>query len=539
MILCPKCEIENRETASFCLNCGADLKQPEMPAFEEPSLDEMIVDPTPTLEMEGEAKEGAAIDEPVEPWAVLEPETEEGNVLPPLTKDDPDAEAAQEFPQTDPEPKVYLEEKSPEAELDALTSSDEQPVLEGDEPVSGDESVEPGQEPESVSEPILPPLEPGVILGERYEIVTLLEENLETLLYEALDYGRCTQCGYADSLSDDLYCANCGALIKSETEPAHVHLRALRLEGEAIIQLEEESEGRVECWLEADGQLYAVLPLPAVEPEEESAPFDRGVRHVVGYSSDVGLQRELDEDALLALTLAPVFESWSRPSLGLYAVADGMGGHQGGEVASRLAIEELSTIMTKRLLLPELGNEPVLPDTPHAMLREAVQASNARIYDMQQTTGSDMGTTLTTALVRDDLAIIANVGDSRTYLWRAGQLTQLTTDHSLVAQLVAAEMIEPDEIYTHPEKSAIYRSLGHMPDVEVDIFSQPLLPGDRLLLCCDGIWEMLRDDGIEEVLLSETDPQRACHEIVRRANLAGGEDNLSVVIVLFEALEGQ
>ncbi len=338
MILCPKCEIENRETASFCLNCGADLKQPEMPAAEEPSLDEMILGPTPTLEMEGEAKEGAAIDEPVEPWAVLEPETEEGNVLPPLAKDDPDAEAAQEFVQTDPEPKVCLEEKPSEAELDgALTSSDEQPVVEGEESISGDESVEPGQESESVSEPILPPLEPGVILGERYEIVTLLEENPETLLYEALDYGRCTQCGYADSLSDDLYCASCGALIKSETGPAHVHLRALRLEGEAIIQLEEESEGRIECWLEADGQLYAVLPLPAVEPEEESAPFDRGVRHVVGYSSDVGLQRELDEDALLAFTLAPVFESWSRPSLGLYAVADGMGGHHGGEVAGRSA----------------------------------------------------------------------------------------------------------------------------------------------------------------------------------------------------------
>jgi protein phosphatase len=147
-----------------------------------------------------------------------------------------------------------------------------------------------------------------------------------------------------------------------------------------------------------------------------------------------------------------------------------------------------------------------------------------------------MGTTLTAALVRDEMALIANVGDSRTYLWRDGELVQITSDHSLVAQLVEAGALAPDEIYTHPEKSAIYRSLGHAPEVEVDLFEQPLESGDRLVLCCDGVWEMLRSDGIEEVLLMEPDPQCACEEMVRRANLAGGEDNISVVVVQFEQM---
>ena len=174
-----------------------------------------------------------------------------------------------------------------------------------------------------------------------------------------------------------------------------------------------------------------------------SDPFSRGVRHLVGYNSDAGLERELDEDAMLALTFGPMFESVSRPSLGLYVVADGMGGHDSGEVASRLAIEGLADTLTRRLFLPELTGEPVLPDSPRALLQEAIEAINTKIYHLQLTTGTDMGTTITAALVRGDLALIANVGDSRTYLWRDGELRQITADHSLVAELVAAGAITP------------------------------------------------------------------------------------------------
>ena len=541
MIFCAKCESENRETASFCLTCGAKLEPPAeiLKVTDASSNDQEEVitpsaDPLEGIAVEAERKgsvsPAAVLELDVRDQTLAEPEPE---LAPEEESDLPDA-AGSEIAPADIKPAMDSETE-PEEELFASELEILESALESDELLEGSET----QESESSSEALLPPLDLGTMLNDRYEIVALLEEGSETLLYDALDHGRCGQCGFANSLPDDLYCANCGALLKGAPEPPHVHLRALRVAGEAIIQLEEESEGRIECWLEASGQLYAVLPLPDVEPEARPTAFVRGVRHVVGYSSDVGLQRELDEDALLALTLAPMFESESRPSLGLYAVADGMGGHEGGEVASRLAVQTLSEIMATRLLLPELAGEPVLPETPAEMFRDAVEAINTRLFDLQQRTGSDMGTTLTAALIRDDLAVITNVGDSRTYLWRDGQLSQITLDHSLVAQLVAAEMIEPHEIYSHPEKSAIYRSLGHMPEVEVDIFSQPLLPGDRLVLCCDGVWEMLRDEGIEEVLLSEVDPQRASDEIVRRSNLAGGEDNISVVIVLFEELESQ
>ncbi len=553
MTLCAKCGIENRETASFCLNCGHKLehldepRHPAEPPDEEsdlpitiPSLPEESPTVGPPTEeadeppaAEGEAAEETA-PEPVEAALALAEEdplmifvgkpggTDLETGAP--VRDEP-ADIALELDEAEPSPA-----QTPEPDERTLESEEVQPEAEPAESV---------EEPEPSRGLILPPLEPGAVLGGRFEIVSLLEESPETLLYDAVDHGRCAQCGYADSLPDDLYCASCGALLEGAAELPHVHLRALRVAGEAIIQLEEESEGRIERWLEADGQLFAVLPLPPAEPEEQPTPFTRGVRHIVGYNSDIGRLRELDEDALLALTLAPLFEGRSRPSLGLYAVADGMGGHEGGEVASRLAIEGLAEIIVKRLFLPQLSGEPVLPETPAETLSEAFLLASNRIFNLQRTTGADMGTTLTAALIRDDQALIANVGDSRTYLWRGGQLKQITTDHSLVAQLVAADMLKPDDVYDHPEKSAIYRSLGHTPEVEVDIFAQSLLPGDRLVLCCDGVWEMLRDDGIEEVLLLEAEPQRACDEIVRRSNLAGGEDNISVVIVQFEELEGQ
>ena len=140
----------------------------------------------------------------------------------------------------------------------------------------------------------------------------------------------------------------------------------------------------------------------------------------------------------------------------------------------------------------------------------------------------------TAVLVLNDTAVAANVGDSRVYLWRDGKLAQITQDHSLVASLIAVGELEPEEIYTHEKKSVIYRSIGDKPDVEVDTFVTPLQDGDRLVCCCDGLWEMIRDEGIAEVMLSEPDPQQACNEMVKRANFAGGEDNISVIVTAVE-----
>src|SRR5437763_2480368 len=131
----------------------------------------------------------------------------------------------------------------------------------------------------------------------------------------------------------------------------------------------------------------------------------------------------------------------------------------------------------------------------------------------------------------DDYAYILNVGDSRTYMMRGGQIYQLTNDDSLVGQLVAGGLISADEVYTHPQRSQIFRSLGDRLNVQIDIFKQQLHPGDILLSCSDGLWEMVRDPQIESILNNAPDPQVACTQLIDAANANGGEDNVSAVVV--------
>jgi serine/threonine protein phosphatase PrpC len=164
-----------------------------------------------------------------------------------------------------------------------------------------------------------------------------------------------------------------------------------------------------------------------------------------------------------------------------------------------------------------------------------VLAANDAVYLARQKRGSDMGTTVTAALVRDDRLFLAHVGDCRAYRWNASGLQQLTTDHSVVARMIENGQAEPDEIYTHPHRSVVYRSIGDKPLVDVDTSVGSLEPGDRLIVCCDGLWEMIRNEGIEDVMMLEADPQAACDRLVKRANLAGGEDNISVIVVHVDA----
>src|SRR5437879_105181 len=143
-----------------------------------------------------------------------------------------------------------------------------------------------------------------------------------------------------------------------------------------------------------------------------------------------------------------------------------------------------------------------------------------------------MGCTVTAALIQNDQAYIANVGDSRTYLLRNGDLKPITKDHSLVARLVEAKQIEPDDIYSHPQRNLIYRSLGagHK-NVDPDVFHISLKSGDSLLLCSDGLWEMVRNKDLLKVLKENTDPQKVCDMLIDMANINGGEDNITAVLV--------
>jgi serine/threonine protein phosphatase PrpC len=167
-------------------------------------------------------------------------------------------------------------------------------------------------------------------------------------------------------------------------------------------------------------------------------------------------------------------------------------------------------------------------------LREAIEHSSEVIvrYGREHTDARGLGSTVTAALVVDGRAYIANVGDSRTYLLREGSLQRITRDHSLVARLVEAGQIDADDVYDHPNRNLIYRSLGAgKAEVEVDLFSESLQPGDTLLLCSDGLWEMVRDPDIAAILLETRDLEEASGRLIERANDNGGEDNITAVLV--------
>lgn len=212
----------------------------------------------------------------------------------------------------------------------------------------------------------------------------------------------------------------------------------------------------------------------------------------------------------------------------LYAVADGMGGAQAGELASRLAAGALEEREPGRL-----GEEAVA---------ELIREANDRIFRhaLADPAAAGMGTTVTALLVDERAGTVAvgHVGDSRAYLVRGGALEQLTADHSLVAELVRSGRLTPEEAEQHPHRSVITRALGTEPDVEVDTFSVAAAAGDLYLICSDGLSSMIRDDQILAVV-EETagDPDGVAEGLVREANLAGGEDNVTVVV--FEILDGE
>lgn len=246
----------------------------------------------------------------------------------------------------------------------------------------------------------------------------------------------------------------------------------------------------------------------------------------VGHRSDVGQERSLNEDSLLTFDIAPVFHSISAP-VGLFAVADGMGGHEAGDVASQLTVRMLAQQAGE--LLATAAGRP-LPDV-RQWLTAAVQAANQAVYDRRKAAGTDMGSTLVMALFVNDAATIVNVGDSRAYLLKHDGITQITTDHSLVERLVATGQITPEEAATHPQKNVIYRVIGDKPRVEADLFEHRLEPGQALLLCTDGLSGMVTDEQIWQIWRTSVSPQEACDRLVEAANQAGGEDNISVVIV--------
>ncbi len=252
-----------------------------------------------------------------------------------------------------------------------------------------------------------------------------------------------------------------------------------------------------------------------------------------GRASDIGMVRKINEDSVLTLE-ATVLEHDGNLPVGLYVVADGMGGHQSGEVASSIAVRTIGSMVNSSLVGPLVSGDPVArdPNTCAGLLQQAVLEANRRISDLARERHSDLGTTVVAALLIGNQLTVANVGDSRAYLVRDGRALVLTRDHSLVMQLVQAGQLSPEDIYTHPRRNEIYRALGdsRLTDTEVDIYRLRMRPGDGLLLCSDGLWDFVRDPEISSVAGDEgVDPQSEANILIGLANSKGGEDNISVI----------
>ncbi|HKV85189.1 MAG TPA: PP2C family serine/threonine-protein phosphatase [Ktedonobacterales bacterium] len=310
------------------------------------------------------------------------------------------------------------------------------------------------------------------------------------------------------------------------------------------------------------------------------------LRLIAASKTDVGKQRDQNEDNCYANVLEN-----DQVSAGLFIVADGMGGYHAGEVASKIAVDAIGEILspvigptssqpTLRLNKRKRGKgkavrkgderddpaktrplaetqaeseeneesdtgeesehetrqleESIVTQHYADKLRDAIERSSEEIvtYGQKHPEARGLGSTVTAALAVGDQAFIANVGDSRTYLLRDGKLERLTQDHSLVERLVEAGQISREDVYDHPNRNLITRSLGAgRSEVEVDIYTERLRPGDALLLCSDGLWEMVHDPQLESILNEVSDPAEACDLLIERANENGGEDNITAVLV--------
>jgi serine/threonine protein phosphatase PrpC len=386
------------------------------------------------------------------------------------------------------------------------------------------------------------PLPTNIIMDGRYRVETLLSAGEDECVYRVTDlrgYERCWACGkaYGASGASDRFCPECGADMLAREYIMREHRLAnpeagggTRPNGVLPPSATQDADADAPHTFTQSGRAYSVEPrLP------QHANFPLGARLIAGAATDTGRTRagEDNEDSALVLVLDRVHENHTLP-FGVFIVADGLGGHASGHRASRLAVNVLVHTILRQVALPVVGSPtdtPVDETILSNLLADAVRAANGSLCAANREAGLDAGSTVVAALIYGETAHIANVGDSRAYVCDDQGLRRITSDHSLVQQLVAGGLIGPDDAYTHPQRNQIFRSLGDDPDLVVDLFVQQLQPGVRLLLCSDGLWEMVRDPGIEQVLRSAPDPQAACDALIAAANEGGGEDNITAVVV--------
>jgi len=411
------------------------------------------------------------------------------------------------------------------------SSPEKEGAMEQATSATGDQENQKQAQQSETTQPEFRVLAVGATINERYEVTEVLQQEASEHVYQVTDhqgYQRCWHCGSEENDADDQFCSTCGAGLLDASYIMREYAATTRAASDSVLQ------GTIVNTFIEQGHTYVVE-----QPQATQTAFPHGVRLLAASDSDAGTVRrgEPNEDSTLVLQLQRVHESMTSP-VGVFIVADGMGGHENGQGASRMTIGTIAERITRELIMPSFGAEKS-NEGPHkleedslvALLYGSVQDANNALCQANQRAKSDMGSTLTGFMIADDHAYIINVGDSRTYMLRDHTLYPLTTDHSLVGQLVAGGLIEPDDVYTHPNRSQIYRSLGDKPNVQIDIVKQQLLPADILLSCSDGLWEMVRNPEITRILNQANDPQTACTQLIEAANTNGGEDNISAVVV--------
>ena len=237
-----------------------------------------------------------------------------------------------------------------------------------------------------------------------------------------------------------------------------------------------------------------------------------------GAETHVGMERQENQDSFFA-----------DPEPALFLVSDGMGGHQGGAIASGIVVEDLPVMIENALDRLKVGT----PRTVRSLLKTLIaeQSKQLQLEGTSETGFRDMGATLVIVLLRKSRCFVANIGDSRAYRLRKGRMMQLTRDHSVVSELIEKGRIEPEEATNHDARGQITRYVGMEEKARSHVRSFALKKDDRLLLCTDGLTDMLDDAKIAAILTAETYPQAACESLVSAANKAGGHDNVTTLVI--------
>ena len=251
---------------------------------------------------------------------------------------------------------------------------------------------------------------------------------------------------------------------------------------------------------------------------------------IIGCGQSSGLQRDINEDSLYSMSA--IMSSENRNLVyGLFIIADGMGGHENGELASVVAVNAMSTYITKKLYLPIFG---IKQDQPNDALHELMQNGISESQQAVVRHAPGGGTTLTTAFIFGDQVTLAHVGDSRAYfIYPDGRMQTVTRDHSLVRRLQELGQISDKEAAEHPQRNVLYRALGQSEPFEPDINTYPFPNGGYLMLCSDGLWNVISESEIFPIIKSAPSLSVACQRLIDAANNAGGPDNISVILVQY------